>query len=203
MSVDLPILRSVTRGKESDYCVWEPGRPIVVLGRGGREEQEIIRENCDSDDVPVFRRRTGGGSVVLSPGCLVFSLARRVGKELVVREYVHQVNNLIMEFLSGLGFHRLSIRGISDICMGDRKILGSGMFRRKKIIFFQGSMLIDPDLSLMERYLKLPRRQPDYRAGRSHRDFMTTLRALGWRGSTAELALLFDEFLGRNIERIY
>lgn len=203
MSVDISILRSVIKGKEQDYCVWEPCSPIVVIGRGSREENEIFRENCDRDGVPVFRRITGGGAVILSPGMLVFSLAKRVGKEFYIKEYAAQVNNIVIEFLENMGVSSLSTCGISDVCVGNRKIMGSGMYRRKKILFFQGSMLVNPDLSLMDRYLKIPPKQPEYRKSRSHRDFVTTLRKEGIDIMTIKLIPIFNRFLRGNLGRIY
>ncbi|MCD4782307.1 MAG: lipoate--protein ligase family protein [Candidatus Eremiobacteraeota bacterium] len=203
MSIDTCILRSVIKGKEQDYCVWESCSPIVVIGRGSREGNEIFRENCDRDGVPVFRRKTGGGAVVLSPGMLVFSLAKRVGKEFHIREYAKQVNDIVIEFFLDIGVSGLSTCGISDVCMGNRKIMGSGMYRRKKILFFQGSMLVDPDLSLMDRYLKIPPKQPEYRKERTHRDFVTTLRKEGVDIKTTKLIPLFDSFLAKNISKIY
>jgi len=39
----------------------------------------------------------------------------------------------------------------------------------------------------MERYLRLPARQPDYRHDRAHRDFVTSLAAAGYALSMAAL----------------
>lgn len=203
MSIDIPILKYVLDGGSSAFCVWEPKFSLVVIGRGGSEDLEVKTDNCLKDGVPVFRRKTGGGTVVLMPGVLVFSLAKRVGKDLVIREYAEQVNNQVMKFLSGRGIKDLSVRGISDICVGNKKIMGSGMFRRKKILFFQGSILVDPDISLMDRYLKTPPKQPDYRENRGHADFTSTLRQHGLQDSTKELVFKMREFWLNNLKNIY
>lgn len=203
MSIDLPILKFVLNGGDSAFCVWEPVKPMVVIGRGGSEELELKMDNCLNDGVPVFRRKTGGGAVVLMPGVLVFSLAKRVAKDLVIREYAEQVNDQVVKFFSGLGVKDLSVRGISDICVGNRKVMGSGMFRRKKILFFQGSVLVDPDISLMDRYLKPPPKQPDYRDNRDHGDFTTTLRQQGLEISMGNLVGKMKRFWIENLKYIY
>ncbi|MGA8345361.1 MAG: hypothetical protein WB781_25750, partial [Candidatus Sulfotelmatobacter sp.] len=41
------------------------------------------------------------------------------------------------------------------------------------------TLLVDFDFDLAEKVLLHPLREPEYRHGRSHRDFMVTLRALG------------------------
>jgi lipoate-protein ligase A len=203
MSIDLPVLRSVLHGAENDFCVWEPKKIRVIMGRGGREEEDVISSNCIRDGIPVIRRRTGGGTVVLSPGVLVFSLACIVEKELVIREYARQVNGLIIEFLRGIFDADYREDGISDVCIGNRKIMGSGMYRRRNILFFQGSILVDPDLSLMDKYLKPPIKQPEYRNNRTHGDFVTTLKKEGMEQNAFTLAGTLHDFLDSNIYRIF
>jgi lipoate-protein ligase A len=203
MSIDIPVLNYVLNGGSSAFCVWEPRFPIVVIGRGGSEELEVKTDNCIRDGVPVFRRKTGGGAVVLIPGVLVFSLAKKVAKDLVIREYTGQVNEQVINFLSGSGVKDLTVRGISDICIGNRKIMGSGMFRRKKILFFQGSILVDPDIKMMDRYLKPPPKPPDYRKNRDHADFITTLSQHGIEESTKDLVIKMRQFWQENLKYIY
>lgn len=203
MSVDLPVLRAVLGGKEWAYAVWEPQAPAVVVGRSGDEGREADLERCRVDGVPVFRRRTGGGAVILSPGVLVLSLGRITGKPLAIREYSRMCNDFLIRFLEGQGVRGLCQRGISDVCLGDRKIAGSGMYRRNCVLFFQVSLLVSPDLSLMGRYLKHPPREPDYRAGRSHGDFVTSLRDAGYAYAAAGLKKSLARFAADHIGEIY
>ena len=68
-----------------------------------------------------------------------------------------------------------------------KKILGSSLYRRKDLIIYQGSLLVNPDLSLMKRYLKQPRKQPAYRKDRSHEDFVTSLHNEGYEIPEVEI----------------
>src|SRR5215813_9500173 len=67
--------------REETLRFWECSRPVVVLGRSGRARGQIRMEACEADGVDVLRRCSGGGAVVLGPGCLnysfVFSLEER------------------------------------------------------------------------------------------------------------------------------
>jgi lipoate---protein ligase len=202
MSIDIPVLRSVQNGGDFSFHVWEPGRPIVVMGRSGIEEKEAFTDTCREDGVPIYRRITGGGTVLLSPGMLVFSLARHITRPLAIKDYQRQVNGLLIRFLEGIGIRELSEKGISDICIGEKKILGSGMYIGKNTLFFQGSLLVNPNLSLIEMYIRHPRRQPDYRADRSHRDFITSLQEKGYDFKAGTLAPDLRKFLAKNIEKI-
>ena len=49
-------------------------RPVVVVGRNGRIADDVIQETCRADDVRVLRRFSGGGAVVLAPGCLNYAV---------------------------------------------------------------------------------------------------------------------------------
>ena len=70
-------------------------------------------------------------------------------------------------------------RGLSDIAVEDRKIVGTSIYRRKQYLLYQASILVDLNLELMEKVLQPPPRQPDYRRDRDHRGFVTCLRDLG------------------------
>jgi lipoate-protein ligase A len=69
--------------------------------------------------------------------------------------------------------------GTSDVAVGDRKISGNAQARRWKALLVHGTLLVDFDYELAEAVLKHPPREPAYRRGRAHRDFLVTLRSLG------------------------
>ena len=53
---------------------WEPAKPFVVLGYSNKISTEVDTAACDSLRIPVFRRPSGGGTVLQGPGCLNYSL---------------------------------------------------------------------------------------------------------------------------------
>ena len=78
-------------------------------------------------------------------------------------------------------------RGVSDLAISDRKILGTSLYRRRSLLFYQASLLVDVDLALFDRYLRFPSRVPDYRRERGHGEFCTTLRREGYAEPLAPL----------------
>ena len=152
------------------------------MGAGRRAEEDVLEAAAAADGVPVQRRRGGGGTVVLSPGQAVLALVTEVASPFRNREYFHAINDWVREALDGLGVPAAFIqdRGISDLAVGERKILGTSLYRRRRILFYQGSLLVDNDLALFDRYLRFPSRVPDYRQGRGHGEFCTTLAREGY-----------------------
>lgn len=176
-NLDNDLLDAVLAGAPSAYRSWEPHAPCVVLGRGNAAEHEIYEERCQADNLPILRRRGGGGTVVLSPGVLVLSLVKHVKHRYHFAEYFFQINEIMIDALRGCGVEHLRQRGISDICLGDRKIAGSSMYRSKTLLFYTASLMVENDVTLLDRYLKHPSKEPEYRQGRPHREFVTTLAA--------------------------
>lgn len=178
--IDDLVMDRMVQGSEYACEIYKAHRVEVVLGRSSKIEEDVMVETCTDDGIPLSRRRGGGGTVVLSPGTVILSIAGRSTLQYHLREHMNAVNRIIVDTLEQLGVDSPVIRGISDITLGMKKILGSSLYRRKDLIIYQGSLLVNPDLSLMKRYLKQPRKQPAYRKDRSHEDFVTSLHNEGY-----------------------
>jgi lipoate-protein ligase A len=175
MNLDEDLLEQVRAGKSWMYRSWEPEKTVIVLGRGNKEEQEVYAHRCQEENIPILRRRGGGGTVVLYPGILVVSLVTHVKHQYQFKNYFRQINDMIIEALEIVGISGLNQQGHSDICIHEKKILGSSMYRSKEILFYTASLMVSNDLHIIDRYLKHPSKEPEYRRGRSHQDFLTTI----------------------------
>src|SRR4051812_33316670 len=54
--------------------LWESPAVAVVLGTGGAVSIDVNLAACAADGVPVLRRASGGGTVLVGPRCLCFGL---------------------------------------------------------------------------------------------------------------------------------
>ena len=185
--IDDLVLDEMRQGSEYACNIYEARRIEVVLGRSAKIEEDVVEENCTADGIPISRRRGGGGTVVLSPGTVIISIAGLSNLQYHLREHMNAVNRTIIATLEQLGVDCPVIQGISDIALGNKKILGSSLYRRKDLVLYQGSLLVNSDLTLMDRYLKMPRKQPEYRGGRRHEAFVTSLHNEGYNISAAEI----------------
>jgi len=100
---------------------------------------------------------------------------------------------VVCEALERLGVRDVQPRGISDLAIREKKILGTSIYRTRLVLFYQASLLVSNDLSVFTRYLAMPTRVPDYRRGRSHEDFCTTLSREGYSLSVAEVMTALKE----------
>jgi len=157
---------------------WWGGSPAVVMGSNERPEQVADVEACTKYGVDILKRCTGGGTVLQTEGVLNYSLITPAPNNLDLKAGFRQGAEVVCAILAAFGITGVP-RGTSDIAVGDRKISGNAQARRWKALLVHGTLLVDFNFDLAERVLLHPLREPAYRQGRSHRDFLTTFRALG------------------------
>ncbi len=169
---------------------------VVVVSRSRSPEREIFLERCAADRVPVVVRPSGGGAVVLAPGVVAASAVLPARPDVRFPEpYFRRCCGAVAAALAAVGVPGVAMRGTSDLCLGDRKVAGSSLRLAGGSVLFQVSVLVDPDLGLLDRYLRHPSREPEYRAGRSHREFVTSLRLAGCAAAAGDVVAALDEFL--------
>ncbi len=182
--------------------VWEPSEPMVVLGRGSRVAAEVDQAACLRDHVAIRRRTSGGAAVLTGPGCLMYSLVLRHADQprlaTIDRTHTHVLGTLCEALNETLarnvpgterseGRLRIAMAGTSDLTVSpygaswnqrptsQRKVSGNSMRRGRAWTLYHGTLLYDFDLDAISRYLLTAPRQPAYRTGRDHGDFVANL----------------------------
>lgn len=157
---------------------WEWPSLAVVLGASGRVEEEVDRAACLRDAVPIQRRASGGGTVLLGTGCLVFSLVLDMEKDGDLKDIHASYRAILGRLTRALGPVAVTTQqGISDLAIGEMKISGSAQQRKRRFLLHHGTLLCRFEIAGMARYLRQPNRQPTYRADRPHDLFAANLRA--------------------------
>ena len=153
----------------------------IVLGLSQDEEKNVDKAAAEKDSVPVLRRFSGGGTVFIHKGCLVYTIITTIAPPFkrfdVMGAYRTAFAPLVEAFQKqslNLEFHEPC-----DLAIAGRKVAGNAQSQRQGALLIHGSFLIDPDLQRIKRYLKEPDVRPEYRAERSHEDFLLPLRELG------------------------
>lgn len=155
-----------------------PEQSMVVLGASNSAEREANAPACAADGVAILKRYGGGGTVLLHQGCVVVTVGAWVRQVYQNSFYFSRLNAAVITVLQTLAASPLDLlqRGLSDIAVGEHKLAGTSLFRSRNYLLYQASILVDTKLELIERYLRHPSREPEYRAGRSHQDFLCGLR---------------------------
>jgi len=185
LTVNEDLLSICQNSGEPAFRIYEPADTVIVLGAGRRAENDLL--TLASGGIPVLKRKGGGGTVVLSPGQVVLALVKEVSQPFGNREYAQTINSWVKQALFEMGISGVEESGISDLCLMGGKILGSSLFRRRRILFYQASLLVCNDLTLFSLYLSYPSIVPEYRQGRSHEDFCTNLHREGFTFPVAEV----------------
>jgi lipoate-protein ligase A len=169
--------------------LWESLQPMVVVGRSTRVQKEVNEQFCREERIPILRRSSGGATIVTGPGCLMYavvlSYAKRPELKDITRAHAFILNRLaasLSPLLSHIG--TITCAGTSDLALRDRtaaaiprKFSGNSLRVKRTHLLYHGTLLYAFDLALIEKCLRMPPRQPDYRNARPHGDFVTNVPA--------------------------
>lgn len=197
---DDDLLEAVRADGKARLRVYTWNEVAVVIGRGGRQPLELHTEAVARDGVPLYRRPGGGCSVVLDPGNVILAVALPLpGLGGIKSAFAGITRWLIVGLEQGCGLPGIQARGVSDLALAERKVGGSCVYRTRGLLSYATTLLVRPDLGLVERYLRHPPREPQYRKGRLHRQFMGSLRQADPRLEPAALAGTLAPVLERSL----
>jgi lipoate-protein ligase A len=192
---DDDMLESARTLGRSGVSVYRYPMTSIVLGNGSKPEVELHCQTVLEDGVPVLRRRGGGCAVVLDPGNIIVSVALPLPGLGGIKRSFACISDWLIKGLAESGVAGVEQRGVSDLTIGDTKIGGSCIHRSRDLLYYSTTLLVDPETELMERYLQLPPREPDYRIGRSHRQFTGALVRLAGVTGADDMVTRLDRAL--------
>ena len=165
-------------GDDEILRVWEASHPFALVGYAGKVAAEVNLPACRELGIAVLRRCSGGGAVVQGPGCLNYALVLRTDRDdslLRVPETNRFVLGRVKQALEPIVGPGIEIQGSSDLALENKKFSGNSQYRKRRYLLFHGTLLLDFDISLIEKFLPLPPKQPAYRQNRAHGNFLTNL----------------------------
>jgi lipoate---protein ligase len=186
--------------------IWESEKYFVVLGHSNRIDSEVDLAACESERVSIFRRLSGGGTVIQGPGCLNYTL--------ILRNGIDAPAGIEASFRFVLEHHKrcfeqmidspVEIAGISDLAINGRKFSGNAQYRRRVFTLLHGTFLLDFDLGMATRCLRMPSKQPAYRQNRPHLCFMRNLHldAMKVRYALRDVWCATEEYIDAPLARI-
>lgn len=193
IALDRELMSEVGRGERPPLLrFYNFTDEAIVLGLSQEEEKYVDKTAAEKDSVPILRRFSGGGTVFLHQGCLVYTIITTITPTFkrfdVMGAYKIVFAPLVEAFQKqclNLEFHEPC-----DLAIQNKKIAGNAQSQKNGAILIHGSFLINPDLKRINRYLKEPDVRPDYRAQRPHEDFLQPLANLGFTEQTLKTLLI-------------
>ena len=174
LALDEALLLRAEAGEGGEVLrFWERPRPAVVLGAGCRLADDVDEAACRADGVPVLRRASGGGTVLLGPGCLLYTLvldSERAPELAGIRSSYAFILGRVAEALHGADRPEsaTSPRPTASSPATPSSASGASCCTTARCS--------TPSIwGRWRRYLPPPPRQPEYRAGRDHAAFLRNL----------------------------
>lgn len=177
LACDEALLEELEEGiREPTLRFWESPVHFVVLGYSNRIDAEVNRAECARRGIPILRRSSGGGTVLQGPGCLNYNLTLPICDE---TSSITATNSFVMQrhrdAMTALLGREVQIQGCTDLTIGPRKFSGNAQRRKSRALVFHGCFLLNFDLEVIEAALSHPPKEPEYRAHRSHLDFLMNI----------------------------
>lgn len=154
---------------------WESPAHFVVLGVAGKLQEEVDVPACAREGVPILRRASGGGTVLQGPGCLNFSLVLSLEDRPELLDITRSYRTILERTVEALGLPDALPRGTSDIARAGYKFSGNAQKRKRRTLLHHGTILHGLDLERVRRLLREPAARPDYRARRTHLEFVRNI----------------------------
>ncbi|XP_057858164.2 uncharacterized protein LOC131067225 [Cryptomeria japonica] len=184
----LPILQQLQleerllRTTSHNWCIINDGTgtPTIVTGISGKPEQLIEVEPVLRDRIPVIKRFSGGGTVIVDGDTVFVTLICNQSAVPNLQLYPRSIMAWTEQFYAPVFRSTADFRlREHDYALGDRKFGGNAQSITKGRWLHHTSFLWDYRAQNMA-YLKLPSRAPKYRLERSHSDFICCLKDLSF-----------------------
>lgn len=186
---ELMLLKAESDKAGETVRFWESEEDFVVLGRAGKVNEECLLKKCHTEGVKVIRRVSGGGTILQGRGSFNYSLILSYAKDENLKRILSSYKIIlgrIAKVLQGRGI-KAEFIPISDMAVGGRKFSGNAQARKKRHFLHHGTFLYDFDIRKVSLYLKHPPKEPAYRRGRRHEDFIANINLT--RGEIEESVL--------------
>jgi len=170
----LKIEESLLRADDRNWCIVNQGSPVsIVMGISGKKEELIDLSKARQDSIPIIKRFSGGGTVIVDENTLFVTF--------ICNKKVHPFPAFpepIMKWTEGIykdvfAHDQFRLRE-NDFVIGEKKMGGNAQYIKKDRWLHHTSFLWDYTDERM-KYLLHPKKAPDYRKGRTHSDFLCRL----------------------------
>lgn len=139
--------------RNDDYFILWINKPSIIIGKFQNVYQEVDVKEAFLQNIPIYRRISGGGCVYHDEGNLNFSfITDWKMEENAYSRFLNPMIDVLREY-------RIPVyqNGICNLAIDGKKISGNAQTIYKKRILHHGTLLFDTDLNRIRNIIK-----PDY-----------------------------------------
>jgi lipoate-protein ligase A len=171
----LQIEEALLRIDAKNYCIINHGSSsAIVMGISGKVEELIDEKVYQKRSIPIIRRFSGGGTVLIEQDVLFLTFIFNRHDEDVgscPQRLMHWTRDVLAPVFAHTDFQ---VRE-NDYVIGEKKFGGNAQYFTKDRWLHHTSLLWDFCPEAM-KILKMPPKVPEYRQNRAHGDFLTKLK---------------------------
>ena len=146
LSMEEYIANHIQEYPDGAFFTWVVG-PTVIFGRHQALHQEVNTDFCKANNIPYYRRKSGGGCVYADEGNLMLSyISPSTHSETVFNSFISSVANLLSE----LGIEAVRTEN-NDILVNHMKVSGNACFAAKESTIVHGTMLYDVNFAQLQQ----------------------------------------------------
>ena len=193
----LQLEESLLRTDDRSFCLINIGSPVaIVMGISGDPELLVDLERMKKDPVPLIRRFSGGGTVVVDENTLfVTFIMNKIDLDVVpFPEPILRWSTELYQSAWQIPFFHLTE---NDYAIENKKCGGNAQYLKKDRWVHHTSFLWDFKQENMNRLL-LPQKRPTYRGNRTHTDFLCKLK-----NYSPDLSILISSLKKELVKRFY
>lgn len=171
----LQLEEALLRSTEKNWCIFNHGSPqSIVMGISGKPGELIDVNKVQKEPLPVIKRYSGGGTVIVDSNTLFVSFIFQKEDHdfpCYPEPILRWSEAFYKESLAIPGFHLRE----NDYVIGEKKCGGNAQYIKKNRFVHHTTFLWDFAQENME-YLLHPPKAPKYRQDRPHHEFLCKLK---------------------------
>lgn len=138
------IMENVLKEDEAYFFTWEIHG--VVIGKNQVLENEVNMEYLNSNNIDVYRRPTGGGTIYADHRNTMYTMITKRTSDFSFKPYL----DLVIEAMAKLNI-KIEFSGRNDLLFEGKKISGVAFLQNKYGVLIHGTYMYDVDIETMIR----------------------------------------------------
>ncbi len=141
---------------------WQ-NNPCVVLGKFQEEEFEVNLKYTKRNNIPIFKRFTGGGTVYHDRGNLNITFCKEKENILFSKYILEEARGITEIILKGIKefCKNCEIEERNSIFLEEKKILGSAVAQKNNKFFYHASLLVNSNLKELKKVINWEEEYPE------------------------------------------